>query len=87
MDSQSIVRSLAPAAVPATRALVVESRTSGTSNGAAQRGFEVVVPVDGMSSEEAFNELYAAWHLYKGGPAALVDHVTLSRSDLIKFGS
>jgi nicotinamidase-related amidase len=64
-----------------------QGAVSGTSNGAAQRGFEVVVPVDGMSSEDPFNELYAAWHLYKGGPAALVDHVTLSRSDLIKYGS
>jgi nicotinamidase-related amidase len=64
-----------------------QGAVSGTSNGAAQRGFEVVVPVDGMSSEDPFNELYAAWHLYKGGPAALVNHVTLSRSDLIKYGS
>jgi len=27
------------------------------------------VPVDGMSAEDAFNELYAAWHITKGGPA------------------
>lgn len=37
VDSQSIVRSLAPAAGPTTRALVVESRTSGTSNGDGER--------------------------------------------------
>jgi nicotinamidase-related amidase len=64
-----------------------QGAVSTSSNGAAQRGFEVVVPVDGMSSEDAFNELYAAYHLSKGGPAALVDHVTVTRSDLIKFGS
>ncbi len=58
----------------------------GTSNGAAQRGYKAVVPVDGMSAEDAYNEQYAAWHLYKGGPAALTDNVTLTRSDLIKFG-
>jgi nicotinamidase-related amidase len=58
-----------------------------TSNGATGRGYEVVVPVDGMSSEDPFNEFYAAWHLYKGGPAALVQHVTLTRSDLIKYGN
>ncbi len=57
-----------------------------TSNGATGRGYQVVVPVDGMSSEDAFNELYATWHLAKGGPAALTDHVTVTRSDLIKFG-
>jgi hypothetical protein len=44
------------------------------------------VPVDGMSAEEPYNEQYAAWHLSKGGPAVLTDHVTLTRSDLIKFG-
>ena len=63
-----------------------QGAVSGTSNGAAQRGYKVIVPVDGMSSEEAFNELYAAWHLYKGGPAALTNNVTVTRSDLIKFG-
>ncbi len=58
-----------------------------TSNGAAQRGFKAVVPVDGMSAEDAFNELYAAWHLARGGPAALVENVTLTRGDLIKYGN
>ena len=57
----------------------------GTSNGAVQRGYKAVVPVDGMSSESAFNELYAAWHIAKGGPANLVNNATLTRSDLIKF--
>jgi len=59
----------------------------GTSNGAVQRGFKAVVPVDGMSAEDAYNEQYAAWHLYKGGPVPLVENVTLTRSDLIKFGN
>jgi nicotinamidase-related amidase len=57
----------------------------GTSNGAVQRGYKAIVPVDGMSAEDAYNEQYAAWHLYKGGPAVLTDSVTLTRSDLIKF--
>ncbi len=59
----------------------------GTSNGAAQRGYKAVVPVDGMSAEDPFDELYAAWHLYKGGPANLTQNVTLTRSDLIKIGN
>jgi nicotinamidase-related amidase len=58
----------------------------GTSNGAVQRGYDAVVPVDGMSAEEPYNEQYAAWHLSKGGPGVLTEHVTLTRSDLIKFG-
>ena len=59
----------------------------GTTNGAAQRGFKAVVPVDGMSAEDAYNEQYAAWHLYKGGPAYLPQNVTLTRSDMVTFGN
>jgi nicotinamidase-related amidase len=57
----------------------------GTASASAQRGYKVVVPVDGMSSEDAYNEQYAAWHLYKGAPAGITANVTLTRSDLIKF--
>jgi nicotinamidase-related amidase len=59
----------------------------GTSNGAVQRGYKAIVPVDGMSAEDPYNEQYAAWHLYKGGPGNLTDNVTLTRSDLIKFAN
>jgi nicotinamidase-related amidase len=59
----------------------------GTSNGAAQRGYKAVVPVDTMSAEDAYNEQYAAWHLYKGGPFNLTENVTLTRSDMIKFAN
>jgi nicotinamidase-related amidase len=59
----------------------------GTSNGAVQRGYKAVVPVDGMSAEDPYNEQYAAWHLYKGGPVNLTGNVTLTRSDLIRFGN
>jgi len=64
-----------------------QGAVAGTTNGAAQRGYKAVVPVDGMSAEDAFNELYAAWHIFKGGPANLVNNATLTRSDLIKFGN
>ena len=63
-----------------------QGAVSTTGNGAAQRGYKVVVPVDGTASEDAFNELYGIWHLAKGGPAALVDNVTVARSDMITFG-
>jgi nicotinamidase-related amidase len=57
----------------------------GTGSGSAQRGYKVIVPVDGMSAEDPYNEQYAAWHMYKGGPAIVTDQVTLTRSDMIKF--
>lgn len=57
----------------------------GVGSGAAQRGYAVVVPVDAMSSEDAYNEQYAAWHLYKGGPGIITEHITLTRTDMIKF--
>jgi nicotinamidase-related amidase len=56
-----------------------------TSNGATGRGFKVVVPVDGTASEDAFRELYGIYHLAGGGPAALTQNVTVTRSDLIKY--
>lgn len=59
----------------------------GTGSGSAQRRYKVVVPVDGMSAEDTYNEQYAAWHLYKGGPALVTEHVTLTRSDMIKFAN
>jgi nicotinamidase-related amidase len=59
----------------------------GTSNGAVQRGYTAVVPVDGMSAEDPYNEQYAAWHLTKGGPVYLLKSVTLTRGDMIKFGN
>jgi nicotinamidase-related amidase len=64
-----------------------QGAVAGSTQGAAERGYKVVVPVDGMSAEDAYNEQYAAWHLAKGGPVALVENVTLTRSDLIKFGN
>jgi nicotinamidase-related amidase len=56
-----------------------------TSNGATGRGYKVVVPVDGTASEDPFREAYAIYHLAAGGPAALTQNVTVTRSDLIKF--
>jgi nicotinamidase-related amidase len=63
-----------------------QGAVGGTTNGAAQRGYKAVVPVDGMSAEDAFNELYAIWHIAKGGPVNLTGNATVTRSDLIRFG-
>jgi nicotinamidase-related amidase len=57
----------------------------GTGSGSAQRGYKAVVPVDCMSSQDPFNEEYAAWHMYKGGPAVVTSNTTLTRSTMVKF--
>ena len=57
----------------------------GTSSGAAQRGYNVVVPIDCLSSDEPVMEKYAIYHLYEGGPNIITDKVTLTRSDMINF--
>jgi len=62
-----------------------QGAVGGTTNGAAQRGYKAVVPVDGLSAEDAFNELYAIWHIHKGGPVNLTSNATVTRSDLITF--
>jgi nicotinamidase-related amidase len=53
-----------------------------TAMGAAFRGFQVVVPVDGMSADP-FPEYYTTWHLANAPGTSGV--VTLSRSDKIKI--
>jgi nicotinamidase-related amidase len=54
-----------------------------TAGAAALRGFTVVVPVDGMSSDDAFPELYTAWHLSTA--SRIADKVTLTKTDLVSF--
>jgi nicotinamidase-related amidase len=57
----------------------------GTGSGAAQRGYKVIVPIDCLSSDDTYMEQYAAWHLFKGGPAVITSQVTLTRSTMLKF--
>lgn len=57
----------------------------GTGSAAAVRGYDVVVPVDCMSSEDLYDEQYSAWHLYKGGPNQVTRKVTLTRTTMVKF--
>ena len=54
-------------------------------SGAAQRGYKVIVPIDCLSSEDPYMEQYAAWHLFKGGPAGVTSQSTLTRSTMVKF--
>lgn len=54
-----------------------------TATGAALRGLEVIVPVDGMSAENPYAEQYTAWHLVNGPGTRR--QTTLTRISLIRF--
>jgi nicotinamidase-related amidase len=54
-----------------------------TAGAAALRGFKVIVPVDGMSADDAFPELYTAWHLATA--SRISNETTLTRFDMIGF--
>ena len=55
-----------------------------TGSAAALRGMAVIVPVDGMSSEDLYYEQATAWLLAKG-TGGIGPKVTLTRSGMIKF--
>jgi nicotinamidase-related amidase len=54
-----------------------------TASDAAFRGFNVIVPVDGMSSEDPYFEQFVAYQLIHG--PGLAKKVTLTKVDLMKF--
>jgi nicotinamidase-related amidase len=66
-------------------AMGTQAQTSVLHTGAdaALRGFKVVVPVDAMSADDLFPELYTAWHL--ANAARISNQVTLTRLDMIVF--
>ena len=54
-----------------------------TATAASNRGYSVIVPIDGMSSENAYAEQYTAWHL--ANAAGTAQRTTLTRFDMIKL--
>ena len=54
-----------------------------TASSAALRGFKLVLPVDGLSSEDLYAEQLTVWQLAHGPGFAA--QVTVTRSDMIKF--
>ncbi|MFL5030980.1 MAG: isochorismatase family protein, partial [Xanthobacteraceae bacterium] len=66
-------------------ALGTQAQTSVLHTGgeAALRGFKVIVPVDGMSADDLFPELYTAWHL--ANAARISNQVTLTTIDMIGY--
>jgi nicotinamidase-related amidase len=66
-------------------AIGTQAHTSVLHTGAAAalRGYKVIVPVDGMSGDDAWPEAYTAWHLTNA--ARIAPQVTLTRMDMIGF--
>jgi nicotinamidase-related amidase len=60
-----------------------EGLVTYTGGAAAIRGLNVVIPVDGMGSVEAFAEQYVAWHMTHA--PIVSSKVTLTRTGMIKF--
>ena len=54
-----------------------------TATGAAMRGYNVIVPVDGMSAATLYAEQYTAWHLINAPGSRR--RTVLTRFDMIKF--
>jgi nicotinamidase-related amidase len=59
----------------------------GVSNAlaAADRGYKVIVPVDCLSSQDAYGEQSAVTYMFNDGPAVVRMQVTLTRSAMVKF--
>ena len=62
-----------------------QGATVGTASGAAQRGYQVILPVDCSAGEDVYREQYATFHLTKGGPVIVTSKVTTTRSAMVKF--
>jgi nicotinamidase-related amidase len=54
-----------------------------TASGAAMRGFKVIIPVDGVSSDTAYSEQYVAWHLVNA--PVISPAMTLTKIADVKF--
>jgi nicotinamidase-related amidase len=63
--------------------VVAQGAVLTTATEAALRGYQVVVALDGVSSDTLYGEQYTAWDLMNA--PVIAGHVVLSRSDLIKF--
>jgi nicotinamidase-related amidase len=54
-----------------------------TATGAAFRNYDVLLPIDGMSGNNAWSEQIVAWQLVNG--PGLADRVKLTKTDMIAF--
>jgi nicotinamidase-related amidase len=54
-----------------------------TATGATLRGYQVIIPVEGMSAADPYAEQYTAWHMLNGPGTR--NRVTLTKVSLIDF--
>jgi len=54
-----------------------------TAGASAERGFNVIVPIDGMSFDNLYAEQYTAWHL--SNAPGIGNKTTLTKIDMMKF--
>jgi nicotinamidase-related amidase len=83
--ASDLEKTLKDKGIKAVVAMGTQAQTSvlHTAGAAALRGFKVIVPVDGMSADDVFPELYTAWHLATA--ARISPQVTLTKFDLVGF--
>lgn len=84
-NNSDLEKTLKDKGIKTVVAMGTQAQTSVLHTGAtaALRGFKVIVPVDGMSADDVFPELYTAWHLSTA--ARISGNVTLTRFDMISF--
>lgn len=70
-----------------TTVIVVGTAANGavlyTGSGAGLRGYNVIVPVDGISAADTYSEQFSTWQLANG--PTFGQKVTITKSDMIKF--
>jgi nicotinamidase-related amidase len=70
-----------------TTLLLVGTSANGavlfTAGGAAQLDYKIIVPVDGMPADGAYQEQFAVWDIANG--PTVREHATLTRIDMIKL--
>src|ERR1700734_337599 len=83
--SSDLEKTLRDKGITTVVAMGTQAQTSVLHTGAdaALRGFKVIVPVDAMSADDLFPELYTAWHL--ANAARISNQVTLTKLDMIGF--
>ena len=60
-----------------------QGAVAGTTQGATERGFKAIVPVDGISADIPYAEQYTVWHLVNA--PRIGTSVTLTTLDDVKF--
>lgn len=66
-----------------TVGVAAQGAVINTASDAAQRGFDVILPVDGISAQDYYYEQYTVWQLSHA--PLLANRTTLTSTNMIKF--